>query len=317
VTGGPRSDPGAIQPDPSVIGQASAPPFLRLPNPVALFGRRAARLHALAAGNPLEAYLRQMAALADAQRLAVAALPVEAPPGRDVLAHCRAAGVAPLGRTTLRRGPGWRAALDVLLSRFDASVAPAETREALGTVHAMPEQEIEALADRLLQEQVDAADIAPGWFVAAALQVYWTGLAARLDASALGHGEQVRQCPCCHSAPIASVLRVDGSQQPTRYLHCGLCAAEWHYVRITCAHCSSTKGIAYHAIEGQDGSLRAETCDECGTYTKILDLTRDQTAEPLADDLASIGLDIMVDEAGWSRAAPNPFLLAEAPRSEA
>jgi FdhE protein len=78
---GPSSRLASIQPDPSVIGQANAPPFLRLPDPSVVFGRRAVRLHVLAPGNPLEAYLRQMAALADAQRLALAALPAEAPPG--------------------------------------------------------------------------------------------------------------------------------------------------------------------------------------------------------------------------------------------
>jgi FdhE protein len=314
---GPESGPGALQPDPSVIGQASAPPPLRLPDPAVLFGRRAARLHALAPGNPLEAYLRQMASLADAQRQAVDALPVEALPAPDVLAHCRAAGLAPIGRTTWRRGPGWRMALDLLLTRFDAAHAPAATQEAIGMLHAMPHQDVEALADRMLQEQLGAADIAPGWFVTAALQVYWASLTARLDAGALGHSEQARTCPCCQSVGVVSLLKVDGSQQATRYLHCGLCAAEWHYVRITCAHCGSTKGIAYQAIEGQNGPVRAETCDECGTYTKILDLTKDPAVEPLADDLASLGLDIMVDEAGWQRAAPNPFLLAESPPPEA
>jgi FdhE protein len=309
VTGGP----GSIAPDPSAIQPTSAPPALRLPDPTTLFGRRAARLHALAPGNPLEPFLKQMALLADAQRLAFAALPAEAPPGPEVLAQCRAAGVVPLGRTTWHRGPGWRVGLDVLLGRFDASGATAATRDALAGLCRLGSDAVEALADRVLQEQPTAVDIAPAWFVAAALQVYWSGLAARLDATALAGGAPPRRCPCCKSPPVASVLRYDHGSQATRYLHCGLCAAEWHLVRITCAHCHSTKGIAYHAIEGGNDTVRAETCDECGTYTKILDLAKRTDAEPLADDLASIGLDLMVDEAGWHRAAPNPFLLSAEP----
>jgi FdhE protein len=81
-------------------------------------------------------------------------------------------------------------------------------------------------------------------------------------------------------------------------------------VRITCAHCGSTKDIAYQGIDGESGAVRAETCDACGTYTKIFDTEKEPGLEPLADDLATIGLDVMVDEAGWRRAQPNPFLLA-------
>jgi FdhE protein len=36
---------------------------------------------------------------------------------------------------------------------------------------------------------------------------------------------------------------------------------------------------------------------------------KDMKLDPYADDLASVGLDLMVAEAGWSRHAPNPFLL--------
>jgi FdhE protein len=32
-------------------------------------------------------------------------------------------------------------------------------------------------------------------------------------------------------------------------------------------------------------------------------------ADPYADDLATLGLDVMVGETGWARHAPNPLLL--------
>jgi len=35
----------------------------------------------------------------------------------------------------------------------------------------------------------------------------------------------------------------------------------------------------------------------------------DMAVEPMADDMASLGLDMLVGEAGWSRLAPNPFVL--------
>jgi FdhE protein len=43
--------------------------------------------------------------------------------------------------------------------------------------------------------------------------------------------------------------------------------------------------------------------------TKIVYTEKDPAAEPFADDLASLELDILVDGADWRRAVPNPFLL--------
>jgi FdhE protein len=36
---------------------------------------------------------------------------------------------------------------------------------------------------------------------------------------------------------------------------------------------------------------------------------RDIKVDPYADDLAALGLDLLVAEAGWARHAPNPLLL--------
>ena len=56
-------------------------------------------------------------------------------------------------------------------------------------------------------------------------------------------------------------------------------------------------------------AVGAETCDECRTYAKVLYEAKDTGVDPYADDLASLALDLMVSEAGWSRHAPNPLLL--------
>jgi FdhE protein len=103
------------------------------------------------------------------------------------------------------------------------------------------------------------------------------------------------------------VVYAEGSLQGVRFLSCALCACEWHCVRIKCANCQSTKGIAYHHIPEQP-AMKAETCDECRTYTKILYKEKDPDGEAFADDLATLGLDVLVGEAGWARATPNPFL---------
>ena len=105
---------------------------------------------------------------------------------------------------------------------------------------------------------------------------------------------------------------------------CACCASEWHMVRVKCSCCESTSKIAYQSIEPEGGMAtptepvnkandpskvaRAETCEDCNTYRKIFNQEHDLFVEPLADDLASLALDLLVGEAGYSRASGNPLL---------
>ena len=87
-----------------------------------------------------------------------------------------------------------------------------------------------------------------------------------------------------------------------------LCATEWHLVRVTCSQCQGTANIAYHTIAGGSDAMRAESCDQCHTYRKILYQEKDVGVEPVADDLASLALDLLMTEAGYHRGSGNPLL---------
>ena len=52
----------------------------------------------------------------------------------------------------------------------------------------------------------------------------------------------------------------------------------------------------------------AESCDQCHTYRKILSQEQDVGVEPVADDLASLALDLLMGEAGYHRGSTNPLL---------
>jgi FdhE protein len=67
--------------------------------------------------------------------------------------------------------------------------------------------------------------------------------------------------------------------------------------------------LSLKSIEGDNGVVHAETCRGCDTYVKLLYEAKDTRVDPFADDLASLALDVLVGEAGWSRHAPNPLLL--------
>jgi FdhE protein len=293
--------------DPIDIGNVAQPPFIRLPDPEKLFDRRAARLQALSAGHSFADYLQFIAALIRTQADVVARLPAGILPGREQIEFFHEHKLPIVDRLTWRRDPSWQVALDGILDELASSAMPDPARSALGQLKRAGPEAREALADRVLDIDSSAADAAQACFVSAALQVYWARMAALLDPETVRAVEPAGSCPVCGSPAVASVVYAEGPLQGVRFLCCPLCASEWHSVRIKCANCQSTKGIAYHHIPEQP-AMKAETCDECRTYTKILYKDKDPDGEAFADDLATLGLDVLVGEAGWARATPNPFL---------
>jgi FdhE protein len=145
-------------------------------------------------------------------------------------------------------------------------------------------------------------------YVAAALQVHFARMAALLDPDALvpvGEGA----CPSCGGAPVASVIVGWGGATGTRFCACSLCATLWHVVRIKCVLCDSTKGVSYQELGGSAGIVKAETCENCRGYVKILHQHKDPALDPVADDVANLGLDLLLRESGYRRGSVNPFLL--------
>lgn len=286
-------------------------PRLRQPVRASVFADRAARLRQLAQGSPLSVYLSLMADLADAQNQAVkhCALP-GADPERVSLAQAH--GMPPLQAVGWERDPAWRGMLRQLLDEVSAAAdTPAEAREVCASLRRALQdrpQAIEDLADAVLAEQDEGVDSAAAPFVMAALQVYWTSLASRFDEKQLPVASPFGVCPVCGSLPVASVVRVGGQFEGYRYLCCSLCATQWHMVRVKCSHCEDMETVAYQAIEGRSEAIKAETCDRCHTYRKIFYQDKDLDVEPVADDLASLMLDVLVGEAGYARASGNPLL---------
>jgi FdhE protein len=96
-----------------------------------------------------------------------------------------------------------------------------------------------------------------------------------------------------------------------RYLVCSLCATEWNMARVKCTACNTDKGVQYLSLtrdenaKATDAPTRAEVCDECKSYLKIFYQEKDPQVEPNADDLATLALDVLVDEQGYGRSGPN------------
>lgn len=294
-------------------GQFEAPagdiPFLRLPARDTLFKDRAARLRQCAPGHTLGDYLAFMAQLADAQQATLAHFQPVPLPDPAQLALSKQHAMPPLAARTWKRDPAWRKAMRMIADAVFKHAPPA-TQDTLTRLHDLDEERLEQLADALLDGRFHDLDPAAAPFIAAALQTCWVHMTTTLGHAAFGRTDMPNLCPVCASAPVAGIVRIGGAEQGLRYLHCSLCATEWHMVRAKCSNCESTKGIAYYGIEGDKGAVKAEACQECGSYLKILYLDKDPQLDPTADDLASLALDLLMDEAGIQRSGPNLFLVA-------
>ncbi len=290
---------------------------IRLPDRGQVFSRRAARLRQLSAserageGGAIGDYLRLMAVLADAQQSALATY-APAPPNAEALRLASTHGVPPAHASGLTREASWRTILAKLCSSvLESGELPAAVRETCERLRGASAAPLEAQADALLWGRVVELDPAAAPFVMGALQVYWLGLATQFTAEEIKPLEVHGVCPVCGSLPVASVVRVDKGSCGNRFLHCSLCATEWHMVRITCSHCQETKDLTYHSIECGSPAVRAESCGSCRGYRKIFYQEKDTGVEPVADDLASLALDVLMGMEGYHRLSGNPLLWLE------
>ena len=293
----------------NALGGVTAPDALLLPDPATRFSRSADRLDALSNGHPMMEWLRFMAQLARAQHVAAAGLRPLHGPAAAAVRQAVDARMPPLAADGHRRDPAWRDGLAILLDSFEAGAAPAAARAVMTSLREQGAENLESLADAFLQDGLTPDDAGAAVYVAAALQVYFTRLAADLPAASLRLLPERGLCPCCGSPPVSGVVTASGVTPGARYLYCSLCATAWNYVRAMCITCGQSRSLSLKGIEGDAGVVKAETCDECHTYAKSLYQARDMNVDPFADDLATLGLDVLVAEAGWLRHAPNPLLL--------
>jgi FdhE protein len=291
------------------LGGVKAPQALILPDPTTRFANSAARLEALSAGHPMGDWLRFMARLARAQHVVAMTVGPFPKPGQVVVGQAVHARMPPLSADGHRRDVTWHEAFAMLLDSFDDRDIPAPAREVMASLRNREANAVEALADGFLHRGVDPADAGSALYVAAALQVYFTHMAAALPKASLRLLPQRGLCPCCGSTPVSGMVTASGQTPGTRYIYCSLCSTAWNYVRAVCITCGQTRSLSLREINGDSGAVKAETCDECHTYAKMLYQARDMKVDPFADDLATLGLDLLVGEAGWARHAPNPLLL--------
>ena len=111
-------------------------------------------------------------------------------------------------------------------------------------------------------------------------------------------------CPYCQ-APAVSLLR-EAAHGSRRSQVCGVCLTESPASRLGCAACGEQRveALPIFRSEGTEPA-RIDACDTCRIYVKTIDLTRNGSACPIADDVASLSLDLWAREQGYHRIRPN------------
>lgn len=291
-----------LEPDPSLIGGVPKAPFVFLPDPVTVFQSRARRFGFLAKSSRLGPYLKFLGDLSALQARLAVTLPPLAP-----LGPARAGGMPPIDRALLLDDP----ALHETLARLCAGAAglelPDPARVALEAVSQAGADDRRWLLGNIMSDTIPDDSTAPHLIAAAAVQVHLVRLAARLDPAALepvGTGT----CPSCGGRPVSSTVMATPGIENVRYAACSGCATQWNEVRVKCLCCGSTKGISYRSAETHDASVKAEACAECGSWLKIFHRPKNPSLDPVADDVGSLGLDLMLRETGLRRGGFHPFL---------
>ena len=283
----------------------TAPPLL-FSNPKNLYQRRAARLRELAQDHPLADYLLFAAAIADAQLALLETIPIPQDPRLQALSGEQLAN-KPLDVKNWQRDPIWRKLLTALLEKLK----PSANDQILTTIEWLEkaaDSELEELADNILAQEFATISSDKAVFVWAALSLYWLQLVQQIPHNAKQEStENLHCCPVCNTAPTASLVHF-GSQQGLRYLHCALCESEWNMVRSQCSNCGQNKELDYWSIDDYMAAIRSESCGSCKSYLKIMFQEKEPKVEVIADDLASLFLDMEMEEKGFMKSGLNPFI---------
>lgn len=286
---------------------SSAVPHLLLPQAKSLFRQRARRLRHLAKGHALEVWLLFCAELCDTQEKLTAdmsAPALDANKAKTSLTH----GMPPIGIADWQADEVSWQIWQRFITTFPLDNAQPERHALVVSLRAWAKATWQYQAKALLRGQDDSVPPEAAPFLGAALQLEWTLQAEKLpsELAQLHQGESTL-CPVCGSHPMVSLVQIGDPTHGVRYLVCSLCQSQWHAPRAKCTNCDSPRPVQLLG-ESEKAAIQGECCDACNSYVKLLSLLRETQLEACADDLASLALDVSLNQEGYGRTARNLFI---------
>ena len=279
-------------------------PLLVVVDAAETFRARAARMYVLADQQSDSPWLAFCAQLMQAQVDCLGSVtpqPLDENVVRESLIH----KLPPWSITTWLPEAQWSLVLNALSETLEAQPLAPGVRGALERVKqtAVADQIRQAKALLAADESALPADAVP--FIGAVLQLLWATQAKTLSAYVELHKGESGLCPVCGSHPVASVVRV-GERDLHRYLICSLCASEWYAPRARCTNCETPKEVSMLG-DTRESALQGECCEVCRGYLKVMFQAKEPLIDAIADDLASISLDLALSSEGFSRTGRNLF----------
>ncbi len=119
-----------------------------------------------------------------------------------------------------------------------------------------------------------------------------------------GQAWEQAKCPVCSGQPT---LLSNGPDGQTR-LHCSYCETTGPIASAGCPVCLNDDDGQRSRLtfDGEEG-FTITTCDHCRSYFKAVDASVLRGTTPDVADLISLPLDLVVQEKGYVRRAPNPL----------
>jgi FdhE protein len=279
-------------------------PLLVVPAAAELFRARAARMHTLVAQQSDSPWLVFCAQLMQAQVDCLSSVQPQALE-QNVVRESMLHKLPPLSITTWLPEAQWPVVFEALCRSLEAQPLAPGVRGALERVKcsALSDQIRQAKALLAAEESQLPPDAVP--FIGATLQLLWVTQAKALSEYVDLHKGESGLCPVCGSHPVASVVRI-GERDLHRYMVCSLCASEWYAPRARCTNCETPKEVSMLG-DHRDSALQGECCEECRGYLKLMFQSKEPQLDAVADDLASINLDLALAAEGFSRTGRNLF----------
>lgn len=282
-------------------------PLLFYPAQKTLYTKRIERLTNLAKDSPFADYLQFCTKIVEAQQQCLK----EKPLTRDLIQVVNEAaqkGLAPLSIASTPLTDEWLDYLYAIIVPLKGYNQPID--DTIQQLEKDSKSALYSLATQLLTGKFTQIESNKAVFIWSALSLYYSQLASQLPGKAVVDvGEQRQYCPVCHGMPIASVIHL-GSNVGLRYLHCSLCESEWHVTRVKCTNCEDTSALNYYSLDDEQSAIKTECCDHCHSYLKIFNQEQAPHLDVVADDLASLILDIKTEEEGFAKTGINPFLFS-------
>ncbi|MDF7670963.1 formate dehydrogenase accessory protein FdhE [Orbaceae bacterium ESL0721] len=281
-------------------------PLLFYPMPNVLYTHRQERLKELSKDSPFGDYLLFCAEIVKEQLALLKQDPIKVDLSNILNANSH---TAPLALANYPLSKKWQEYLQKILAAL-----PKMTPEIAHLINTLKQNSSETLqekAELLLNGKFNQVESNESLFIWAALSLYYTQLASQLKGKAYAeNSEEDWFCPVCNSLPVASTIQI-GNNVGLRYLHCSLCESEWYMPRVKCTNCDDLQHIHYFSLDEERAPTEAECCDSCHSYLKIFNQELAPRLDVMADDIATLMLDMKTEEENFSKSGLNPYLFAQ------